>query len=137
MPVTVTATPDGNLLVAGISRNVIITKGYSYLVKVDTSGSVLWKKTYTHDPNMTFDLTDASPNSDGTIYIAGIERKRTETFSKISILALLDSTGNYLWSTSVTANNAFASVQKIIPTAANGCYISGTLEGELDKIYVF
>ena len=85
--------PDSNYLVTGITTNTVTGDYDVILVKIDTSGNILWFKTYVH-PDYD-QSTELKLTPDGKIIIVG----RAESIGVYNDVLLIktDLNGNLIW----------------------------------------
>lgn len=121
---------DGNLLLTGY-KNPSGT-GYApveiFLTKVDTSGQIIWSKTYGDSQNSfykagqnpTFYVDTARNHS---IILTGIFKRQFHTYTDL-VGALVDSSGNFIWSRCY-GNDYFDEFGSICHQASDGGFILG------------
>lgn len=89
----VLATVDGGFLVAGCTYSYGLGDGDAWLVRTDSSGSVLWSRTYgTREDDCFYSIM---PVSDGCFIVAGMSGEYPVDVSMY--LVKVDQEGNELW----------------------------------------
>lgn len=122
----VAATSDGGFLAVGETSSFGSGNADIFIVKIDSSGTVVWSKT-AGDPNRDDVAQSVIPVPGGGFLVSGTTASLTTTFSN-SILLRLDQQGNTLWSRTYTSNSSNAFLSNYLD--GNVVYASGGIDGE-------
>jgi len=108
-------TADGGYIVAGETYVQIDHWYYTWLMKIDADGNVLWKNTYgvIDDEYLP---TSIQQTSEGKYIVAGV------SYHGVAWAMKLDADGSVLWRKNYASYSGFSSIQQ---TADNGCVVSG------------
>jgi HYR domain. len=122
----VAATSDGGYVAVGETKSFGAGNTDIYVVKVDASGNMLWSRTIGEaSSNETAMSVVAMP--EGGIIVSGTVTTPAQG-SVRSIVSLLNSSGNTLWSRTYSSN----SHAQLLSTYVNNSeiYLSGSLDGD-------
>jgi hypothetical protein len=87
-------SPDGNLLLGGITKTMGISKEDFYLAKCDLNGNILWEENY--DAGSRELLYSMDVNSIGEVYLAGTTYRGSSSYTD-PFYVKVDSSGQLLW----------------------------------------
>jgi hypothetical protein len=113
-PTDFTVDSDGNVLIAGSSREWSKNNDYLTTIKYNTSGTVLWNETYDDE----FDLRTIEVDDSGNVYLAGGD----DNFTAIKY----DSDGAFQWRISY-GNNDSGVAQDLAADSAGNLVIAGNV----------
>ena len=113
----ITKTSDGNYLLAGYKGNSSTGLVDAWLLKIDTSGSILWQKTLTNSGEA--EIWWARELVDGTIVGAGSKSNPSFTLDSAWIVKT-DGLGNKLWERGFVSNNNYSYFRDVQPTSDGG-----------------
>ena len=121
-PCSIKHLEDGNLIVAGFTRNWVTEKlSDGYIAKLDTSGSILWEKKYgTAEYSDSFN--EVLVLADGSLLMAG---RRVSTTGKSQVWVLhTDSLGEKI-SQKYFGMGVYDAASQIIPAQKGGYWLAG------------
>lgn len=121
-------TIDGNYLILGSIIPTSQTNKNIYIAKVDTSGSLLWEKTFNSVDYIVGN--DIIQNLDGTFIIAGIRIIASTTPNTDIYIVKIDSNGNVIW-TQTFGSSKQEYGNSLQATASGGYMITGSNDGNL------
>jgi hypothetical protein len=97
MAFSVIEVRDENYIIAGLSRDLSDTASAGFLLKVNDSGSVVWKKKYFAPNSKRLDFNMVKETHDKKLAVIAWKYNTTITECNFNLLKL-DSSGNLLWS---------------------------------------
>jgi len=94
--------PDGNFLLGGSIKEISTELNDAFLIKIDTSGNVLWEKTYgTGNKNDFFGNFALTPDSTHIVFCG--QTRRTDAAGNIWLVKT-DLNGNVVWDREVSSS---------------------------------
>ena len=121
-------TSDGGYALAGYKTNPISGNSDFWLIKTDTTGDLLWNKTYGEsNSEKAYSLVQTS---DGGYILGG---SSTNSASGTFWLVKVDSLGNIQWNTTFGTAGSFSNIDSIIQTI-NGGYMLLANSGEFNSL---
>jgi len=98
---SVSVDSTGNVYVAGYIKNSVISNDYNWLVlKYDTSGNLIWSRSYNSLGNGEGKAYSVAVDSSGGVYVAGYEDRSDIGQDWNWLIRKYDSNGNLHWSES-------------------------------------
>ena len=139
--VSVNTTYDNNLIACGYKYKNGLggnnKNSYINLVKLDTTGNIIWEKDYNHTEfnNYAFKI---SPTFDGGYIMIGGYSDSSNTFSSYAIVIKLDSLGNYNFATTINPVNKTTESISLYPNPTNAIiYIQALHPEEIKTITLY
>lgn len=117
-------TTDGGYIITGYSNGVLGVQDDVFLVKTNSTGTVLWSKTYGGTSNDEAYSVHQTPDHG---YILTGNTTSFGTVTNDIYLIKTDSVGATQWSEEYTGGNVFANA--ITPTTGGGYLITGSIGG--------
>ena len=115
-------TSDGGYIVAGRSDSVTAYSVYFWVIKFDSSGTVIWQKAYGKNNEESFPKSIKQTNDNGFI-VVGSNKPMGSGYRKMWILKL-DASGNIQWQETV-GGTAESNASSVLQTGDNGYIVAG------------
>ncbi|MBK5285652.1 MAG: T9SS type A sorting domain-containing protein [Bacteroidia bacterium] len=115
-------TYDNNIIVVGSMKNLYSSSRFNgFVMKMDTSGNILWRKTYINPVHFDLRLDDVVETPDRGLMISGSDYHFTfaNTFNYYPVLMKLDSSGNVIFQNIYSYCNFTVSAASLLITALN------------------
>ncbi|MBI4647088.1 MAG: T9SS type A sorting domain-containing protein [Bacteroidia bacterium] len=112
-------TVDGYYLVYGFVYKDSINGRQGYITKLDTSGNIIWEKSYGGIDFESFDKIIQLPDSS----FIGVGRKWIINIGSNDLLIKFNQTGDSLWAKTFTANDSIYSYFSDIQLTNDNCFI--------------
>jgi hypothetical protein len=121
---------DGNFFIGGVNADSI-TNMRGAIVKIDTSGNVLWSKVFSD--TIVNCITLIQQLNNGDLLIGGMLKDHPYRFNTEGILMRCDSTGNIIW---YSHNWNYPYPQNVIENNTGGFFIRGQYYFNYPAFYI-